>query len=53
MTSNAAPLWTSDALVAASQLPSPRERQAAIQEAIERAQRKYPQFFNFTQGATQ
>lgn len=35
-----------EALVAASQLSNPTERKRAVQEAIERAQRRYPQFFN-------
>jgi hypothetical protein len=35
-----------DALVAASKLPEPR-RTKAVQEAIERAQQKYPHLFNF------
>jgi hypothetical protein len=41
-----------EALIAASKLRDPRERKAAVQAAIERAQRKYPYHFNTTQGAT-
>jgi hypothetical protein len=37
-----------DALVAASRLPDPHERQRAIEAATERAQRRYPQFFKVT-----
>lgn len=36
-----------DALVAASQLRDERVRAAAVQAAIECAQRRYPQFFKF------
>jgi ABC-type iron transport system FetAB ATPase subunit len=35
-----------DALVAASQLRNPTDRKRAVQEAIERAKRRYPQLFN-------
>lgn len=43
-----------DALVAASQLSNPRQRQQAVQEAIERAQRRYPHLFKTQpEGATQ
>lgn len=41
-----------DALIAASQLPNQRDRQLAIQEATERAQRKYPEFYQTIKGAT-
>lgn len=39
------------ALVAASQLPNPTERKLAVEDAIERVKRRYPQFFN-VKGAT-
>lgn len=42
-----------DALVAASQLRGEKERQKAVQEAIERAQIKYPHLFKHYEGATQ
>lgn len=35
-----------EALVAASQIRNATERKRAVQEAIERAQRRYPQLFN-------
>lgn len=44
---NVLPKDARDALIAASQLPNERQRQLAVQEAIERAQRRYPQFFKF------
>ncbi|SDH41882.1 hypothetical protein [Propionivibrio dicarboxylicus] len=34
-----------EALIAASKIPQPIARRIAMQEATERAQRKYPQFF--------
>lgn len=40
------PVDIRDELVKASKLRDPRERQAAVQEATERAQRRYPQFFS-------
>lgn len=45
---NVLPADARDALVAASRLPDPRERQRAIEAAIERAQRRHPQFFKAT-----
>lgn len=51
--SNHLPKDVRDALVAASKIRDPKEKQAAVQEAIERAQIKYPQFFKHYEGATQ
>ena len=42
-----------EALIAASAIRDTRERARAIQAAIERAQRRYPQHFKLTQGAMQ
>lgn len=38
-----------DALIAASQIRNPRDRSIAVQEAAERAKRRYPQFFQTTE----
>lgn len=50
---NVLPKDARDALIAASQLRDPREKQRAVQAAIERAQRRYPQLFKLNEeGAT-
>lgn len=40
-------------LIAAAQIKNPRERAVAVQQAVERAQRHYPQFFNLEEGAAE
>lgn len=39
-----------EALVAASKIRDPKEKQKAVQDAIERTQVKYPQFFKHYEG---
>lgn len=47
---NLLPKDARDALIAASTLPDPHARKSAVQQAIERAQRRYPHLFNTHQG---
>lgn len=44
--SNLLPKDARDALIAAAQVPYTHARKIAVQEAIDRAKRKYPHLFN-------